>query len=201
MTETETETETTKLRLNVPWFESPFFERELERSNLDDHAKEQVAFFAEHGYLILRPEIPEFERLADEITTALAAEHATVNRVQDAWRYVPAVRDLATRPEVLTVLENLYGRRPVPFQTLNFARGTQQRTHSDLVHFNSLPQRFMWPVSGSPSKTSARRTGRCTTTPAATGSRSTSRTTWVSGAAPCAAATPITASTRTSSSV
>ena len=140
---TETETATTKLRLNVPWFESPFFERELERSGLDDHGKEQVAFFAEHGYLILRPEIPEFDRLADEITTALAAEHATVNRIQDAWRYVPAVRELATRPEVLTVLENLYGRRPVPFQTLNFARGTQQRTHSDLVHFNSLPQRFM----------------------------------------------------------
>lgn len=141
---TVTETSAKNLGPNVPWFESPFFERELERSDLDEHTREQVAFFAQHGYLLLQPEIPDFDRLADEITNALAEEHGTVaNRVQDAWRYVPAVRELATRPEVLGVLESLYGRRPVPFQTLNFARGTQQRTHSDLVHFNSLPQRYM----------------------------------------------------------
>jgi hypothetical protein len=137
-------TATRNLRPNVPWFESPFFERELERSDLDERTREQVAFFAEHGYLVVRPGIPDLDRLADEITAAMAEEHATVaNRIQDAWRYVPAVRELATRPEVMRVLESLYGRRPIPFQTLNFARGTQQRTHSDLVHFNSLPQRFM----------------------------------------------------------
>ncbi len=141
---TATATPSHSLRPNIPWFESPFFERDLERSNLDERTREQVAFFAENGYLVLRPDIPDFDRLADEIIDALAEEHAAVgNRIQDAWRYVPAVRQLATHPEILTVLESIYGRRPVPFQTLNFARGTQQRTHSDLVHFNSIPQRFM----------------------------------------------------------
>lgn len=130
------------LRPNVPWFESPFFEREFERSDLDDQSKERVAFFAEHGYLVLRLDIPNFNQIADEIAAALS--HSTDgNRVRDAWRYVPAVRGLACQPEVLSVLETLYQRRPVPFQTINFMRGTQQRTHSDLVHFNSLPQRFM----------------------------------------------------------
>src|SRR6185295_7491231 len=37
----------------------------------------------------------------------------------------------------------LYGRNPFPFQTLNFLRGSQQRVHSDTIHFNSKPARFM----------------------------------------------------------
>ena len=65
------------------------------------------------------------------------------NRVQDAWKFSSAVRELAVMPEVLEVLRVLYGREPVPFQTLNFEYGTQQRAHSDTVHFSSLPRRYM----------------------------------------------------------
>jgi hypothetical protein len=131
-------------RLNVPWFESPFFERDLERSDLDDETRERVRSFAERGYLVLDLEPERFERLADEIVAGLAGEHQEVgNRVQDAWKFIPAVRELATDPNVIAALSALYGRRPVPFQTLNFERGTEQETHSDLVHFNSFPPRYM----------------------------------------------------------
>ena len=37
----------------------------------------------------------------------------------------------------------LYDREVVPFQTLNFLRGTQQMAHSDTIHFSSLPAKFM----------------------------------------------------------
>jgi len=64
-------------------------------------------------------------------------------RVQDGWRRNRSVRDLAADPNILHLLETLYGRRPFPFQTLNFKFGSQQRTHSDTYHFNSVPARFM----------------------------------------------------------
>ena len=41
------------------------------------------------------------------------------------------------------MLEELYGREPLPFQTLNFKLGTQQAAHSDALHFNSMPAGFM----------------------------------------------------------
>jgi len=44
---------------------------------------------------------------------------------------------------VLDLLGRLYGRRPFPFQTLNFRVGTQQATHADSIHFASLPENFM----------------------------------------------------------
>lgn len=131
-------------RLTLPWFESPFFERELERAELPDEMRERVRSFAANGYVVLDLDRPDFGRLADEIEAALEAEFAAAgNRVQDAWTFVPAVRTLATDPTVLATLEALYRRRPVPFQTLNFKRGTEQATHSDLLHFNSLPPRYM----------------------------------------------------------
>lgn len=130
--------------LNVPWFESPFFESELERAGLALAERELVSSFAERGYAVLDLDIPEFPRIAEEIQNALEEEHTVSgNRVLDAWTYVPAVRRLATEPTVLAALATLYRRRPVPFQTLNFKHGSQQDTHSDIVHFNSLPPRYM----------------------------------------------------------
>lgn len=64
-------------------------------------------------------------------------------RVQDAWKFSEAVHSIATDKNVLSSLDALYGRRALPFQTLNFPYGTQQKLHSDTVHFNSMPSGFM----------------------------------------------------------
>lgn len=53
------------------------------------------------------------------------------------------MRELAAFPALLEVLEELYGRAPIPFQTLDFRVGSEQRAHPDTVHFNSYPPRFM----------------------------------------------------------
>jgi ectoine hydroxylase-related dioxygenase (phytanoyl-CoA dioxygenase family) len=64
-------------------------------------------------------------------------------RIQDAWRISEQVRMIARSPKVLELLEDLYGCRPLPFQTLNFHVGTQQPAHSDALHFNSMPAGYM----------------------------------------------------------
>jgi ectoine hydroxylase-related dioxygenase (phytanoyl-CoA dioxygenase family) len=64
-------------------------------------------------------------------------------RIQDAWKFNEQVKKVAVSEAVLNKLRILYQREPIPFQTLNFPVGTQQATHSDMIHFNSIPQRFM----------------------------------------------------------
>ncbi|ARU17510.1 phytanoyl-CoA dioxygenase [Croceicoccus marinus] len=64
-------------------------------------------------------------------------------RIQDAWTTDEDVHAIASNPAILNLLSKLYGRRAFPFQTLNFAVGTQQAAHTDSVHFSSLPERFM----------------------------------------------------------
>jgi ectoine hydroxylase-related dioxygenase (phytanoyl-CoA dioxygenase family) len=65
------------------------------------------------------------------------------NRIQDAWKINDSVKELALAPSALSLLQDFYARRPLPFQTLNFLRGTQQAPHSDAIHFSTMPEGFM----------------------------------------------------------
>ena len=85
------------------------------------------------------------------------------NRIQDAWRINEHVKALALSPAVLALLEDLYGRRPLPFQTINFLRGTQQAPHSDAIHFSTMPEGSC-AACGSRSRTWTWTTARSSTT-------------------------------------
>jgi hypothetical protein len=84
---------------------------------------------------------PRFGIDPDDLSVLPAAER--VRRVQDAWMEDEDVRAIAASPQIMALLERLYGRPAVPFQTLNFPVGTEQKLHSDANHFSSLPERFM----------------------------------------------------------
>ncbi len=129
---------------NIPWLESPFYEEQLEKSSFSADQKEQIRFFAENGYLVIHPEIENFDEIANNIISSLHEQQTKGgSRVQDAWRYQDNIKKLACHPKILEWLKILYQREPVPFQTLNFSKGTEQATHSDLIHFSSVPSRFM----------------------------------------------------------
>jgi hypothetical protein len=129
---------------NIPWVESPFFEDLLEKSPYNDRIREQIRFFSEKGYLVVDPEIENFDAISSDIIQSLSDQQRKYgSRVQDAWRYQASVRKLACHPKVLEWLKILYRREPIPFQTLNFCKGTEQATHSDLIHFSCVPGRFM----------------------------------------------------------
>jgi hypothetical protein len=65
------------------------------------------------------------------------------HRISNAWKRSPNVKAVALASNVLRALEELYGRSPIGFHTLNFWKGTQQAAHSDTLHFNSDPPGFM----------------------------------------------------------
>lgn len=134
---------------NLPWTESPFFDKELHESGLSDSDKAFVKSFADNGYVVFDPGLDE--SLIDSLNAELAPHFAKLPapgageglRIQDAWSFSENVRKVASSDIVFDKLRLLYQREPIPFQTLNFPVGTQQKTHSDMVHFNSIPQRFM----------------------------------------------------------
>lgn len=132
--------------LGGPWFLEPGFEGELERRALDPDTEAKVRSFAERGYVIIDDlGVDDFDAFAERVEADLAPLHedGKYNRIMDAWTVSASIRHLATSRPILDFLETLYGRRPIPFQTLNFLRGSQQHTHSDAYHFHSYPKHFM----------------------------------------------------------
>jgi hypothetical protein len=104
------------------------------------------------GYAIISLDKDRISRLSRDIRNALASDFDLNGwranedaglRIQDGWRKHESIRELALLPEIIELLTVVYGRRPIPFQTLNFPVGTQQHIHSDAVHFHSEPAGFM----------------------------------------------------------
>ncbi|HSB86913.1 MAG TPA: phytanoyl-CoA dioxygenase family protein, partial [Ilumatobacteraceae bacterium] len=128
-------------RTTEPWVESPWLEDEIVARQLTPDLAELARHYHRDGFALVPQVIGDDQivRILDDVIDSLEGK----GRVQDAWKFSGAVRDLALNGRVLDLLRTLYGREPVPFQTLNFEFGTQQDAHSDTVHFSSLPPRYM----------------------------------------------------------
>ncbi len=144
--------------LQVPPVESVFFESLLAGSQITDEMKALARAYHDDGFVVLQdvfePELVDalvgkYEWLFDPATIGTLPPHVQElfnldpARRLDAWWVCEEVRQLACHPRVLELLGLLYGRRPVPFQTLNFKYGTQQPTHSDAIHFWCIPSGYM----------------------------------------------------------
>lgn len=144
-----------RLLPGVPLVESPLFAQSLDAIKLSEAERAIAVQLNTDGYAVFDFPDAEIDARIDRIKANLTprydadlsdpealGQHANL-RIQDAWRFDADVLAIATNEQVLALLGKLYGRRAIPFQTLNFPVGTQQRAHTDAAHFSSQPERFM----------------------------------------------------------
>lgn len=135
--------------LLLPDCETPFLDQLLTSRDLGPEDAERLRAFHRDGYLVVEDLFPDelIEEVKRQVEPLLEGTDPDPRRhpgrFQDAWRDAPAVRAMATDARVESLLRTLYGRGPIPFQTLNFRVGTQQRAHADTIHFSSFPRRFL----------------------------------------------------------
>jgi hypothetical protein len=136
--------------MNTPWVESPFFQEILQKRNLPESDKKLAQEYNENGFVVVSGLFSESQinQVQQEAEKAFDKNfpiktYRDEQRIQDLWMASEAVKNLSCHPSLLSILEMLYGREAIPFQTLNFRVGSQQRAHSDTIHFSSLPARFM----------------------------------------------------------
>ena len=61
----------------------------------------------------------------------------------EGWKQSKYIKNLCFQKEVITFLNFIYGKKPVPISTINFLRGTEQPLHSDYIHFGSIPHKYL----------------------------------------------------------
>lgn len=138
----------------VPAVESPFFEGAEEELHLSADELRIARDLHYQGFAVLDFPDSELDARIERIRRNLGPRFEAAGgpqslstewpgRIQDAWQHDLDVQAIAANPTILALLTKLYGRRAFPFQTLNFPVGTQQAFHTDIVHFSSLPERFM----------------------------------------------------------
>lgn len=131
------------MTIAMPSFMDPEFQQTKEFAGASDEERAFVQSLARDGVAVIDPRIDDFDGVAREVVRHTTQLLPGAGRLQDAWRTSAVIRQVATNRHVGKLLRFAYGRRPIPFQTLNFTVGTQQRTHSDTIHFDSFPRNFM----------------------------------------------------------
>jgi len=67
----------------------------------------------------------------------------TESRVMNSWKASDTVRKIVHDKRMKDILSFTLGKKVVPFQTINFLRGSEQHTHSDFVHMTTEPKGFL----------------------------------------------------------
>ena len=107
------------------------------------NSQEKKVFFEENGYLKLDLGLTEDYCQKIILELAKSYQERSANRLTDAWQQCGNVKQLADNQLIKKTLLELLGREPIPFQTLNFCTGSEQKSHSDTIHFHSLPPFYM----------------------------------------------------------
>jgi ectoine hydroxylase-related dioxygenase (phytanoyl-CoA dioxygenase family) len=141
--------------MNWPWTESPFFNDLIKNSNLNEEEKEIAIKFNQDGYIILdlgltddeieelKSEIDKLNSRDDTTTQAGGYHYSKGKRIFEGWRDSELLQSLSLNNKVFNILRMLYKKEPYPFQTITFNYGSNQPLHSDLIHFDSLPHRWL----------------------------------------------------------
>lgn len=139
---------------DVPWIDQPDIKERLEQSPefqaFDESMKHKIRRFIEDGFMILEDFFPqaETEALNREVEAQIKAGKAAYNytgrKIFNFYEHSRLANERFFRnPELLHLLSFLLGKPVIPFQSLNFTLGSEQRAHSDSIHMTTEPQGYL----------------------------------------------------------
>jgi ectoine hydroxylase len=136
----------------VPWLDRPDAQEKLhwnkEQARYGPEVQEQYSKWMDNGYMIL-PGM--FADAADQVNADMDRIvkngeldfDYTNSRVMNSWQASDAVRRIVHDEKMKNILSFVLGKKVVPFQTLNFFKGSEQHTHSDFIHMTTEPKGFL----------------------------------------------------------
>lgn len=141
--------------MNWPWVDSPFFEDLIKNMNLTEEDEKLARQFNEKGYVIIDLGLTdeEIQECIEDINLLNNRDDVNIQnpryhyskgkRIFEAWKESESLLSISRHPKVMNVLRMLYRREPYPFQTITFNHGSNQPLHSDSIHFDSIPHKWL----------------------------------------------------------
>ena len=139
---------------DIPWLDRPDGRRELLHSPdfqcFEKDFQEQILNFEEKGYMILRNFYTpaEVDQSNTEVAQLLADQKAEFNytgkKLMEAYKDSTFIDQTFFRnKKLLDLLGFVMGKKILPFHTIHFIEGSEQRAHSDSIHMTTEPAGYM----------------------------------------------------------
>lgn len=138
---------------DIPWMDKPGITTDDIKSHpqfatFSTVVQEQLLQWPNNGYMIIPALMPQE---ADEINSDINTlkQHSKVGfnftgrKIMDAWQHSQAINKAFHNPVVTSVLEFIFQKKIIPFQTINFIYGSEQKPHSDSIHMTTEPLGYL----------------------------------------------------------
>jgi ectoine hydroxylase len=138
----------------IPWLDQPDALLQLEKSKdfhlLSIEEQTAVKHFVEEGYLILDSFFSEkqVDELNEEVDGLLQSGKAGFNYTGRKIMGLTDVSSLANETffrnhRLLNLMQFILGRPLIPFHSINFVEGSEQKPHSDSIHMTTEPKGYL----------------------------------------------------------
>jgi hypothetical protein len=106
--------------------------------------QEQMMNWSDNGFMLLQGFfddniISSVNKEIDGITEKHLIKPTHDNKLPFANKISPVIKNVTYTPKLISILNFLLGKEVIPFQTLNFIKGSNQRAHSDSIHMTTYP--------------------------------------------------------------
>lgn len=139
---------------DIPWLDRPDAAEQLERhpdfQQFEPEWQAKIRQYLSDGYLILEQFFgpadtdalnAEVDRLLDSHQTGFNYTGRKIFNLQEKSRL--ADERFFRHPQLTRLLSFLLGKPVIPFQSLSFIQGSEQRAHSDSIHMTTEPPGYL----------------------------------------------------------
>lgn len=113
-------------------------------NSLDKNTQVALKSWSKDGYVILKKfftesEINSCNEEINKLITNKKVKFTYRTKIMFAFHHSKLIQKMGTDKRLLKILEILMGKKVTLFQSINFLKGSQQRTHSDSIHMTTFP--------------------------------------------------------------
>lgn len=110
----------------------------------------KIITFINEGYVVLENfySVQDVDSLNHDIDQLLEQKKADFNYTGKKIMEANKISEIADKkffrnPELLKLLDFIMGKKVIPFHTINFIEGSEQRAHSDFIHMTTEPKGYL----------------------------------------------------------
>ena len=135
-----------------PWLDQPNALEQLKMlpkyAEFTPVLQEKLVGWVNDGYIILedffsKEQVQQANIDVERLLKTCDIEQLPNGKIMFAFKKSDILRSMAADSQLIALLEFILGKEIIPFQTINFIHGSEQRAHSDSIHMTTHPQGYM----------------------------------------------------------
>lgn len=123
-------------------------EQKTDFINFPVDVQKQLKDWSKNGFLILNKhftdqQVSEVNKAVEELVNRVHLPITHDNKIMYGYKHSPVIKNMMQDPGLKKLLSFILDKEVIPFQTLNFIKGSGQRAHSDSIHMTTYPLGYL----------------------------------------------------------